>query len=427
MTARFRITYYVETPIDIIHAAELLANEQSLSHWRFAENAERERQVIASHAATVERVLCLPESLPVRLLTHVAPGRFGMEGPVTAGLVVVSYPWENGDGSITNVLNMAWGEPHHLGCFTAIKVIDMEFPPMALSILGGPRFGVPGIRALLQIKNRPLLCAPVKPPVGITPDEFAELAGQAYRGGADIVKDDELYVLKGEQELIDRVRLTVEARKRAEDATGEAKAYFVNVISDLSRSLRMAERALELGATGLMVAPGVMGFGVLGAFREAFGVPICSHNICLTIWSRSPAYGVDYSCLVALQRVAGADFVITPSPWGTFSMSYQDHQRNCQSALGPLENIKPTLLGFSGGKSVLSVEPILQSMSKSEYALVVGDALFNHPHGAEAGASALRAAIEGGIEGIALQNLAENNAYVKEALDRCFVTPRGTT
>ena len=48
-----------------------------------------------------------------------------------------------------------------------------------------------GIRKITKIKERPLLGTIVKPKVGLNEVEHAKVCGNAWKGGLDIVKDDE--------------------------------------------------------------------------------------------------------------------------------------------------------------------------------------------------------------------------------------------
>ena len=53
------------------------------------------------------------------------------------------------------------------------------------------------MREVLGVKDRPLLNAMIKPNIGWTADEGAELFYKACKGGVDVIKDDELMLADG--------------------------------------------------------------------------------------------------------------------------------------------------------------------------------------------------------------------------------------
>src|SRR3989442_13779993 len=72
----------------------------------------------------------------------------------------------------------------------AILVTGIEWPEPLLGALGGPRFGIVGIRELCRVsERRPLLCTALKP-VGPSPQQLPGLGYRFALGGVDIIKDD---------------------------------------------------------------------------------------------------------------------------------------------------------------------------------------------------------------------------------------------
>jgi ribulose-bisphosphate carboxylase large chain len=56
-------------------------------------------------------------------------------------------------------------------------------------MLGGPSFGVEGMRDLIGVHDRPLTCSAIKP-VGLSLEELVTLFAGSLIGGIDIIKDD---------------------------------------------------------------------------------------------------------------------------------------------------------------------------------------------------------------------------------------------
>jgi len=66
-----------------------------------------------------------------------------------------------------------------------IKLMDIKFPESFLDHFEGPKFGIQGLRGMLQVYDRPIFFGVVKPNIGLSPDAFAELAyllSISYRG-----------------------------------------------------------------------------------------------------------------------------------------------------------------------------------------------------------------------------------------------------
>ncbi len=80
-------------------------------------------------------------------------------------------------------------------CFafpTNMRMLDMYIPEKLAKKFQGPKFGVPGIREILNVPERPLVLQIIKPKMGMTPEETANQVYQSALGGADLVKDDEM-------------------------------------------------------------------------------------------------------------------------------------------------------------------------------------------------------------------------------------------
>jgi ribulose 1,5-bisphosphate carboxylase large subunit-like protein len=67
--------------------------------------------------------------------------------------------------------------------FSALRILDIEFPDSFRHAYPGPRFGVAGTRRLSGVAGRPLIGTIVKPSVGLSPDETARFVEQLAAGG----------------------------------------------------------------------------------------------------------------------------------------------------------------------------------------------------------------------------------------------------
>jgi ribulose-bisphosphate carboxylase large chain len=383
-------TYRIQTSIDVDIAADLMAKEQSSGDWPHA-TPEQRRALLDRASARVVSVTPMPISdedlhLPLSV-------RDDLEAGVPkAAVVEIEYRNFSPDAGLANLLNVIAGEPHHLGFLEQIKLIDFSLNKDNDTLFPGPRVGTRGIREILGISDRPLLCAPIKPATGLLPEEFAQLAYEAAIGGADILKEDELYFDLPYAPFESRIQLTVEAIRKAEQETGERKLFFANVTADFDKFPRLVEQAQRIGVDGVLACSVTMGFSVIRALREKSDLMVMSHNSMVTAMTRVPAYGLDLGMWVKIQRLSGADAVIMPTPWGSFGIGVEEFHRCVSQSLRD-SNVPASLPGFAGGKSVKSVGMLRDELETSDYAIVVGGALFEHPKGVSAGARALREAI----------------------------------
>ncbi|MDZ7852650.1 MAG: RuBisCO large subunit C-terminal-like domain-containing protein [Halomonas sp.] len=101
----------------------------------------------------------------------------------------------------------------------AIKLHDIVFPDGYLDQFEGPKFGVEGLRTWTEVTNRPLFLGVIKPNIGMAPEPFGRLAYDAWMGGLNIAKDDEMLCDTDWSPFADRTRVLGRLRERgpAED------------------------------------------------------------------------------------------------------------------------------------------------------------------------------------------------------------------
>jgi 2,3-diketo-5-methylthiopentyl-1-phosphate enolase len=104
-------------------------------------------------------------------------------------IIQIAFPIEIFGENIPMLLTTLFG---NISASGMVKMIDCAFPKKYIERFQGPKFGVEGLREVLGIKDRPLLNAMIKPNIGWTPEEGAEIFYNAAKGGVDIIKDDEL-------------------------------------------------------------------------------------------------------------------------------------------------------------------------------------------------------------------------------------------
>ena len=324
-------------------------------------------------------------------------------------IVQLAIPMDNIGTSLAMLLTTVFGNISAAGM---LKLIDLAFPKRYIEQFTGPKFGVEGIREVLGVKDRPLLNAMIKPNIGWTPEEGAEIFYNAAKGGVDIIKDDEL--LQADSDfcpLEKRVKLFMEKERQVFEETGERTLYSVNITDRNDKIKENAYRAIEYGANSLMLNTYTAGYGALQMLSEDpnINVPILAHVDFVGAYASSTYTGISAPLAIGkLTRLAGGDFQINGHPWGKFPVPYKVFYRSFKFFTQPWWNIKPMMYACSGGTTQLVVKKMVDSLG-TDIILAAGGGVHGHPDGSEAGARSMRQAIDAAINGIDLMEYAKTH------------------
>jgi 2,3-diketo-5-methylthiopentyl-1-phosphate enolase len=397
----YLVSYPAGLPVPII--APFLAIEQSTGTW-VAVPGETE-EVRRQHIAKVVGVYEMPDyeaTVPANLQTR-------------QWFVQVAYPEVNIGEQIPMMLTTVVGNISMAG---DIKLVDIRFPQKYVKGFKGPKFGVDGIRKLLGIPKRPLLNNMIKPCTGYTCEVGAELFRKAAAGGCDIVKDDELIADASFNSALERVKLYMQVEKQVFEETGEHTLYTVNVTDKIPKVFKNAKRAVELGVNALMINYLAVGFPVLQALAEdkSLNVPILGHMDVAGALYMSPWHGMSsHLVLGKLPRLAGADVVVIPAPYGKAPVIDYKFKAVARNLSFPLYNLKPTFPMASGGITPSMVPQVMAALG-NDIVIGSGGGIHAHPQGPVAGGKAFRQAIDATMQGIPLSEYAKNHEELATSL-----------
>lgn len=331
-------------------------------------------------------------------------------------IIQIAYPVVNFGPQIPMMLTTIVGNISMAG---RIKVLDIRFPEKYVSGFQGPKFGIQGIREILGVKNRPLLNNMIKPCTGYTPEVGVGLFKAAAMGGCDIIKDDELIANASFNQISARVKLYMQAEKEVFEATGEHTLYAVNVTDEIPNVFENAHRAVELGVNAIMVNYLATGFTVMRALAEdpKINVPILGHMDVAGALYESEYHGLSsHLVLGKLPRLAGADVVVFPAPYGKASVLPEKFQRVAQNLSFPMYNMKPAWPMASGGITPQAVPAVIKDLGP-DIVIGSGGGIHAHPQGPVAGAKAFRQAIDATMQGRSLEEAAQEYPELKAALE----------
>ncbi len=394
--------YRAEHGVDIKLAAQVLADVQSTGNWV---PPSASADIRARHGGRVTGLWRVPDH--------------ELADPPIGGamdwIVQVTFPRHNVGDQLPLLLATVYGECASMG---VVKLIDLAVPESFTRTFTGPRLGVSGLRERLDVRERPFLLVMMKPSLGLSPADSGEVFRDLALGGADAVKDDELLVSHPWSELADRVRAHATAARQAFEVTGRRTLFFANITDRPDRMMDNARRALDAGATGLMVdylATGIASLSML-ADDPSIDVPVLAHLAFAGAHYASPYSGISsHLVLGMLPRLAGADLVVYPGPYGSLRFSRSSHIRVATALRVPMHAIRPTLPAPGGGLHAGLVARLLDDLG-SDQAIGIGSAVHGHPMGAAAGVRAVRQAIDAAMAGEDLDRAAARQPELAAAL-----------
>ena len=186
---RIEADYLIETAYDVRKAVEAMAGEQSSG--TFIPVPGETPELKARSAARVESVKILGEADGPSLPGSGVPREGARRMTARATL---SWPLDNIGPSLPNLMATVAGNLFELSQFSGLRILDMRLPRRFAAAYPGPAFGIDGTRRLAGVRGRPLIGTIVKPSVGFTPEQTADLVDELCAAGIDFIKDDELQV-----------------------------------------------------------------------------------------------------------------------------------------------------------------------------------------------------------------------------------------
>ncbi len=287
--------------------------------------------------------------------------------------VAISYAIETSGFELTQLINVIFG---NTSMQPGVRVERIVMPETLLQAFPGPRFGCMGVRTYLGVTRRPLLCTALKP-MGLSADELANLAYTLALGGIDIIKDDHGLANQPFAPFGERVARCSEAVQRANQMTGLKCVYAPNVSGRGDETLRRAHLARQLGAGALLIAPGLVSFGIMQqlATDEGIGLPILGHPALLGSFAVHPDHGIShYAIFGQLMRLAGADATIFPNYGGRFAFSREACKAIAQAASEPMGCLRPIFPAPAGGMTLERV-PEMRTVYGEDVILLIGGGL----------------------------------------------------
>jgi len=387
-------TYKIKTDMDIRLAAAAVATEQSTGTWTGISTLNDE----------------------------VFKRYHGRVIDIHGNVATIAYPEDDFSldiGGVPQILSVIAGNLFGLEGLR-VRLEDVGFPTGMLRAFKGPKFGIPGLRQLLNRPDKPLVGTIVKPKIGLPPQDMANFVYEAGMGGLTNCKDDETLSNQSFCPLEDRVVAIAEAIDRVKAETGHMMMHAINVSTRGDQILEVAERAQELGASELMVDVITCGFAAVQVLAEdpSINLPIHVHRTMHGAITRNKDLGISMVGCSKLVRMCGGDALHV----GTFgvgkmkSSSADDlaNQRACVGQELPYEKVMPVC---SGGMHPALIEPLIK-ITGTDIQIQAGGGVAGHPGGVRGGARAMVQAVDAAYHGISLSEYATSHQELQEAITK---------
>lgn len=288
----------------------------------------------------------------------------------------LSFANEIAGPDLVQFLNVIYG---NVSILPGVRLKRLHLSDAKLADFSGSRFGREGIRAAVNVHDRPLLCSALKP-MGLSSEMLADMAYRFALGGLDLIKDDHGLVNQTFSDFESRVSHCAEAVARANAESGLNCLYLPNVTAAADRVLDHARLAVEAGAGGLLICPGLVGLDTMRMLAEddAINVPIMSHPAFLGSMVTNPTTGMDHYVMYGqLQRLAGADMSVYPNFGGRFSFTEAECASIVEATQSAMGQIKPIFPAPGGGMTMEKV-PVLNEFYGNDVVYLVGGGLHRY-------------------------------------------------
>ena len=402
---RIEADYLIETAIDPMQAAEIMAGEQSSGTFRPVPAETPELKLRA--AARIEQLEALE---PVT--TPTLPGAMQPKDKQIwhRALVTLSWPLDNIGPSLPNLITTIAGNLFELQPLSGIRLLDLRLPTAFAERYAGPKFGIQGTRALAGVPERPLIGTIIKPSVGLSAEATGALVTDLCAGGIDFIKDDELQADGPACPFEDRVKSTMRAVNAAADKTGKKAMVAFNLTGEIDEMRRRHDLVRDCGGTCVMVnltGVGMSGMIDIGRHTE---LPIHAHRAGWGALTRDPLLGWSYPAWSKLWRLAGADHMHVNGFDNKFTESNESVAASVASLKDPLFGNSPmcAVPVFSSGQTVRQAAATLNAAGSPDVLVTAGGGIIAHPDGVTEGVKAMRQAYDAAMQGV------DVDVYAKE-------------
>ena len=409
----FTARYFVESSVPSEKVAEVIAGEQSSGTF-MALPGETDELKERSRARVV-RVDPLP-AVQAPTLPSAFVERRPHDGVFHRAHIEIAFPVDNVGANLPSLLATIAGNLFELGEVTGLRLLDLDLPPEYASAFDGPAFGVDGTRRLANVFDRPLIGTIIKPSIGLSAQQTAELVDSLCAAGVDFIKDDELNADSPYAPFDQRLQAVMPVLHRHADRLGRVPMYAFNISGSIDEMLRRHDAVLQAGGTCVMVSANWVGFVGVAHLRRHVQLPIHGHRNGWGAFTRDPALGFSFEAYQKLWRLAGIDHLHVNGIRSKFWEPDDSVIRSARACLAPFAGLMPLMPVFSSGQWAGQTPDLYAQLQSTDLMHLAGGGIIGHPDGIAAGVASMRESWEATVEGISLEAYAQTHPALRAAL-----------
>jgi len=389
-------TYFIETPSAAQKAAEILAGEQSSGTFVAVPGETAElKERFAARVESVEELKTVNQpSIPSDKSTS---------AQYHQAIVKVSWSVENFGYNLPVLISTLQGNLYELRQFTGLKLMDIDFPDTYVQHFRGPKFGIDGCRKLTSVEGRPLIGTIIKPSIGLTPQQTANIVRTLGEAGIDFIKDDELLSSSANSPFEERVQLIMKVVNELADKTGKKIMYAFNISGEIDEMLHQYETIVNAGGTCAMISLNSVGISGVKKICDIGELAIHGHRNGWGMLTRHPLLGIDFPAYQKLWRLAGVDQIHVNGIQNKFWESDDSVVRSIEACLKPMAGGYSVLPVISSGQWGGQAFETWRRTKTIDFLYMAGGGIMAHPMGAAAGVTALQQAWKAAVDGLQLE------------------------
>ena len=417
MTTRDRIhaSYLIETPESPEKVAEVMAGEQSCGTFT---RVEGETDALRARArATVESIEEL-ESVGAPSLPNALLERKGTQGPWRRARVHISFPVANIGANLPTLAATVAGNLYDLGEVSGLRLETVHVPAAYRARFELPQVGIAGTRRATGVATGALVGTIIKPNVGFSAADTAELVGRLCVAGVDFIKDDEVCADPDHAPLAERVPAVMAVVRAHRERTGKHVMVAFNITDETDAMKRHADLVAREGGACVMASLNWCGYAAMQTLRRHTPLAVHGHRNGFGALSRHPLLGISFQAYQTLWRLAGVDHMHVHGLQGKFSQPDEEVIESARDCYTPLadgldDRVMPA---FSSGQWAGTVPATWSAIGSDDLLFMSGGGILAHPAGPAAGVASIRQAWSAAREGVSLAEAARQAPELAQAL-----------
>ncbi len=343
----------------------------------------------------------------------------------------------DGRAMVVSLMTCMIGNNQAMGDIEYAKLLDFYVPPNFMRLFDGP---AKGIKDMWRILGRPLenggmvVGTIIKPKLGLRPKPFADACYQFWLGG-DFIKNDEPQGNQVYAPMKESIPLIVDAMKRAQDETGQAKLFSANITADdpaemIARGEYILEQFGYMAENVAFLVDGfVGGCGMITNARRNFPNQFIHYHRAGHGMVTGEESNRGYTALVHMKwaRMSGASGIHTGTMGFGKMEGYKSDTVLADALMDdvskgthftqPWGGMAPTAAIVSGGMNAVRLPGFFENLGHCNVIQTSGGGALGHKDGIVDGAKSLRQAYEAWQEGADIIEYAKEHKEFRGAFE----------